>query len=180
MNCCGFIDTPEAGKAHTEFRDFTAGKPNQMTLCYHWARMIEVLHCMEKVKELLLDPDLQGTDLVVSGERQGEGIGVLEAPRGTLLHHYRVDENDLVTFCNLIVSTTNNNEALNRSVTAVAKEYISGQAKISEAMLNKVEVAVRAYDPCLSCATHAIGQMPLLVELYDADDNLLDSRRSHC
>jgi NAD-reducing hydrogenase large subunit len=180
MNCCGFIDTPEAGKAHSEFRAYTGGKPNQMTLCYHWARMIEVLHCIEKVKELLLDPDLQGNDLVVTGERQEEGIGVLEAPRGTLFHHYRVDENDLVTFCNLIVSTTNNNEALNRSVTAVAKEYISGQPKITEAMLNKVEVAVRAYDPCLSCATHAIGQMPLLVELYDAEDNLLDSRRGHC
>lgn len=180
LNCCGFVDTPLADKAHAEFREYTGGKPNQMTLCYHWARMIEVLHCMEKVKELLHDADLQGEDLVVKGERQEEGIGVLEAPRGTLLHHYRVDENDLVTFCNLIVSTTNNNEALNRSVTAVAKEYISGQPKISETMLNKVEVAVRAYDPCLSCATHAIGQMPLQVELYDAEENLLDSRRSHC
>jgi NAD-reducing hydrogenase large subunit len=100
---------------------------------------------------------------------------VLEAPRGTLIHHYRVDANDLVTFCNLIVSTTNNNEALNRSVTAVARQFISGQPKITEGMLNKVEVAVRAYDPCLSCATHAIGQMPLRVELYDVDGDLVDS-----
>lgn len=177
MNCSGFLDTPLADRAHAEFRDFTGGKPNQMTLCYHWARMIEVLHCLEKSRELLNDPDLQGDDLLVRGERREEGIGVLEAPRGTLIHHYRVDDQDLVTFCNLIVSTTNNNEALNRSVTAVAKRYLSGQKKITEALLNHVEVAVRAYDPCLSCATHAVGQMPLQIELYDAEQNLLDSRR---
>jgi NAD-reducing hydrogenase large subunit len=176
LNCAGFIDTPEANSAHQEFKAFTSGYPNQMTLCYHWARMIEVLHCLEKVKLLLLDPDLQGTDLVVKGERQEEGIGVIEAPRGTLFHHYRVDENDLVTYCNLIVSTTNNNEAMNRAVTQVAKEHLSGQPKITDGMLNKLEVAVRAYDPCLSCATHALGQMPLQVEVYDTEGALVDQR----
>ena len=174
MNTAGFIDTPLANQAHQEFRQATNGKPNPMSLAYHWARMIEVLHCVEKIKELLNDPDLQGGELLASGERRKTGIGVLEAPRGTLFHHYEVDENDLVTFCNLIVSTTNNNEAMNRAVTSVAREYLSDQTKITEGMLNKVEVAIRAYDPCLSCATHSLGQMPLQIELYDAEGGLVD------
>ena len=174
MNTAGFIDTPLADEAHQTFREFTQGRPNQMTLAYHWARMIEVVHCVEKIRELLHDPDLQGDDLLLRGERREEGIGVIEAPRGTLFHHYRVDENDQVTYCNLIVSTTNNNEAMNRAVTQVAREYLSDQQKITEGMLNKIEVAVRAYDPCLSCATHALGRMPLQVELFDADGELLD------
>jgi NAD-reducing hydrogenase large subunit len=176
LNCAGFIDTPEADQAHQAFKAFTGGQPNPMSLAYHWARMIEVLHCVEKVERLLNDPDLQGTDLIAQGERQEEGIGIIEAPRGTLFHHYKVDEQGLVTFCNLIVSTTNNNEAMNRAVTQVAKSHLSGQAKISEAMLNHLEVAVRAYDPCLSCATHALGQMPLAVELYDAAGGLVEQR----
>jgi NAD-reducing hydrogenase large subunit len=176
LNCAGFLDTPEADREHQAFKAFTGGKPNPMSLAYHWARMIEVLHCVEKVRDLLHDPDMQGTDLRVRGDRQAEGIGVLEAPRGTLFHHYRVDEQDLVTFCNLIVSTTNNNEAMNRSVTQVAREYISGQAKITEGLLNRLEVAVRAYDPCLSCATHALGQMPLSVTLYDVEGQMIEQR----
>ena len=174
MNTAGFIDTPLADDAHQAFRQLTHGLPNQMSLAYHWARMIEVLHCVEKIKSLLHDPDLQGEELMVRGERREEGIGVIEAPRGTLFHHYRVDENDQVTFCNLIVSTTNNNEAMNRAVSRVAREQLSGQARITEPMLNQIEVAVRAYDPCLSCATHALGQMPLLVEVYDAEGTLVD------
>ena len=176
MNTAGFIDTPLANKAHQEFSGVTNGKPNHTSLAYHWGRMIEVLHCAEKIKELLNDSDLQGEELLRSGERRETGIGVIEAPRGTLFHHYEVDENDLVTFCNLIVSTTNNNEAMNRAVTSVAREYLSGQDEISEGMLNKVEVAIRAYDPCLSCATHSLGQMPLQIELYDAEGNLLDQK----
>ena len=174
MNTAGFIDTPLADDAHQKFRELTQGRPNQMSLAYHWARMIEVLHCVEKIRDLLHDPDLQGTDLQLTGERREEGIGLVEAPRGTLFHHYRVDENDLVTYCNLIVSTTNNNEAMNRAVTQVARDHLSSQPRITEGMLNKIEVAVRAYDPCLSCATHALGQMPLQVELFDADGQLLD------
>jgi NAD-reducing hydrogenase large subunit len=179
MNTAGFIDTPEAGKAHQEFKQLTHGKPNQMTLAYHWSRMIEVLYSVEKIKELLHDPDLQGDDLIVKGDRQEEGVGVIEAPRGTLFHHYRVDKNDQVTFCNLIVSTTNNNQAMNRSIVQVAKNYLSGQQKITEGMLNHVEVAVRAYDPCLSCATHALGEMPLVVELHNAEGEIIDSK-SNC
>jgi len=174
MNNADFIDTPLAAAAHRDLRDLTHGKPNGMTLANHWARMIEVVHCVEKIRELLHDPDLQGTDLLVKGERREEGIGVIEAPRGTLIHHYRVDANDQVQFCNLIVSTTHNNEGMNRAVASVARDYISGQPTITEGMLNHVEVAIRAYDPCLSCATHALGQMPLSIELYDADGLLVD------
>jgi NAD-reducing hydrogenase large subunit len=179
LNTASFIDTPQANAALTELKALTNGKPNPTSLATHWARMIEVLHCIEKIGELLHDPDLQGDDLLVKGERQEEGVGVIEAPRGTLIHHYRVDENDLVSYCNLIVATTHNNEGMNRAVAKVAEQYISGQLEISEAMLNHVEVAIRAYDPCLSCATHALGQMPLAVELIDAEGGLLD-RNSQC
>ncbi len=176
VNTCDFIDTPEAEAARKEFKAVTNGKPNNLTMAYHWTRMIEVLHSAEKMKELLHDPELQGTDLVVKGERRGEGVGIIEAPRGTLFHHYKVNENDQVTMCNLIVSTTSNNEPMNRAVTKVAQDYISGKPEITEGLLNRVEVAIRAYDPCLSCATHALGQMPLTVELYDSNGNLMDSK----
>ena len=174
MNTASFIDTPLANAAHQELRAVTGGAPNNSTLTAHWARMIEVLHCVEKIRSLLLDPDLQGTDLVAKGERRFEGIGVIEAPRGNLIHHYKVDENDQITFCNLIVSTTHNNEGMNRAVKDVAVKHLSGKDKITEGMLNQVEVAIRAYDPCLSCATHALGQMPLQVDLIDAAGQLID------
>lgn len=176
LNTAEFIDTELAGKAHTEFKAVTGGKPNPASLANHWARLIEVLHCVEKIRELLADPDLQGTDLVAKGERREEGIGVIEAPRGNLIHHYKVDEHDQVTYCNLIVSTTHNNEGMNRAVKDVAVKHLSKRDKITEGMLNHVEVAIRAYDPCLSCATHALGQMPLVVDLVDADGNVIDSK----
>jgi len=176
MNTSGFIDVPEAQKALEEFKCLTNGKPNNMSLAYHWARMIEIVYCAEKIEELLNDPDLQGTDLVVKGDRAEEGVGLVEAPRGTLFHHYRVNENDQVTYCNLIVSSTNNNEAMNRAVRKVAHDHISGKPQITEGMLNHVEVAVRSYDPCFSCATHALGQMPLTVNLYDAEGTLLETK----
>jgi NAD-reducing hydrogenase large subunit len=154
----------------------TDGKPNNITMAYHWARMIELLHAAEKIKELLHDKDLQGNDLVVSGDRREEAVGLLEAPRGTLFHHYRVNKNDQVEMANLIVSTTSNNEPMNRAVQRVAEDHISGQQEITEGLLNHVEVAIRAYDPCLSCATHALGQMPLVVELSDNEGNLIDRK----
>jgi len=138
--------------------------------------MIELLHAIEVIRDLLNDPDLQGNDLVTSGPRREEAVGVVEAPRGTLFHHFRVNERDEVTLCNLIVSTTNNNEPMNRAVARVARDFLSGKSEISEGLLNHIEVAIRAYDPCLSCATHALGQMPLVVELCDVDGNLLDRR----
>jgi NAD-reducing hydrogenase large subunit len=176
MNTAGFIDVPESQKALEEFKALTRGKPNNMSLAYHWARMIEVLFCIEKIEELLHDHDLLGKDLRVKGDRVEEGVGLVEAPRGTLFHHYRVNEHDQITYCNLIVSSTSNNEAMNRAVTKVAHDHISGKPRITEGMLNHVEVAVRAYDPCLSCATHALGQMPLTAELYDADGMMLERK----
>ncbi len=139
------------------------------------ARLIVMIHCAETIKNLLFDDDLQGTDLLASGERRAEGVAIIEAPRGTLLHHYVVDDNDQVTSANLIVSTTNNNEAMNRSVTKVAIDDLTGH-EITEGLLNHIEVAIRAYDPCLSCATHALGEMPLIVTLEDADGAVIATR----
>jgi NAD-reducing hydrogenase large subunit len=175
LNTCDFIDTPEAEAARKEFIALTKGKPNNVTMAYHWARLIELLHCIEKIGVLLHDKDLQGTDLVTKGQRRGEAVGLLEAPRGTLFHHYRVNENDQVTMANLIVSTTNNNEPMNRAVQKVCEDHLSGK-EITEGLLNHVEVAIRAYDPCLSCATHAMGQMPLVVELIDCEGNVVDRK----
>jgi len=175
VNACDFIDTSEAEAARKEFMAVTNGKPNNITMAYHWARMIELLHAIEKIGALLHDKDLQGTDLVVTGERREEGIGLIEAPRGTLFHHYRVNRNDQVTMANLIVSTTNNNEPMNRAVEKVARDHLSG-VEITEGLLNRVEVAIRAYDPCLSCATPALGRMPVRVELFAHEGRLLDSR----
>jgi NAD-reducing hydrogenase large subunit len=143
----------------------------------HWARLIELLHCAELMKDLLEDDDILSNDLVRRGNRRNEGIGIIEAPRGTLIHHYQVDEKDRIMRCNLIVSTTHNNEAMNQAVKWVANKIIDGKQKVSEGMLNQVEVAIRAYDPCLSCATHAMGQMPLEISLYDHLGNLTDVKR---
>ena len=176
VNTCDFIDTPEAEKARKEFMALTGGRPNNITMAYHWARMIELLHAIEKINELLHDPDLQGTDLVVKGKRRNEGIGLLEAPRGTLFHHYRVNDDDQIIMANLIVSTTNNNEPMNRAVQKVAADHIDGAPKITEGLLNHIEVAIRAYDPCLSCATHALGKMPLMVTLYDHNGSEIETK----
>jgi NAD-reducing hydrogenase large subunit len=135
--------------------------------------MIELLHSVEVIAELLDDPALLSGDMVRSGTRQRSGVGMIEAPRGTLIHDYEVGDDDLVTRCNLIVSTTHNNQAMNEAVRSVARDYLSGH-ELTEGLLNHIEVAIRAYDPCLSCATHALGQMPLDVTLLAADGALLD------
>jgi len=111
----------------------------------------------------------------VHGERRFEGFGCIEAPRGTLFHHYKIDKNDQITAAHLLVATTSNNEAMNRSVKQVAMQYLSGK-EITEGLLNHVEVAIRAYDPCLSCATHAMGQMPLVATLEDASGTVISTR----
>ena len=175
LNTASFIDTPLAEAARREFRAVTSDKPNNITMAYHWARMIELLHSIEKIRMLLDERDLQGTDLVTKGERREVGIGLIEAPRGTLFHHYKVDQNDQVVSANLIVSTTNNNEPMNRAVAKVARDHLQG-VEITEGLLNHVEVAIRAYDPCLSCATHALGQMPMEITLVDANGHILDQK----
>ncbi len=177
LNVCDFIPSPLAQKEFETYKAYTKGKPNNMSMHYHWARLIETLHAAEMMKDLLNDPDLQSENRVVTGPRQPEGVGLLEAPRGTLFHHYKVDENDQITMCNLIVSTTNNNEPMNRAVDWVAKNMIAGKPEVTEGLLNAVEVAIRAYDPCLSCATHAIGRMPLEVSIVDTGGNVVSSGR---
>jgi len=177
LNTCDFIPSPRAQKEFEEYKAYTGGKPNNMTLHSHWARLIETLHAAEVIKELLNDLDICGNDLVKKGRKKHQGVGLIEAPRGTLFHHYRINDDDRVTMANLIVSTTNNNQAYNEAVKLVAEEYISEKPEITEGMLNRVEVAIRAYDPCLSCATHALGKMPLEIELYDSRGKLLDRKR---
>jgi NAD-reducing hydrogenase large subunit len=177
LNTCDFVPTPRAQEEFEEYKAYTDGKPNNMTLHSHWARLIELLHAAEVIKELLNDKDITGDKLVKKGKKRKEGIGLIEAPRGTLFHHYRINDDDRVVMANLIVATTNNNEAYNRAVNWVARQFISEKPEITEGMLNRVEVAIRAYDPCLSCATHALGQMPLVIEIYDSKGNLLDRKR---
>ncbi len=178
VNNCDFINTPQAEAARIVFKAHSSGAMVHSTLAFHWARLIELLHCAEAIKELLHDPDIMGSDLVAKGEKRYEGVGVIEAPRGTLFHHYQVDENDIVTKANLIVSTTSNNRAMNESVRQVAAEYLSGR-ELTEPLLNNLEVAIRAYDPCLSCATHAMGKMPLQLELMDTSGQLIDKLVKH-
>ena len=174
INNCDYIDTPLAEEERLVFRDHGEGGMLHAPLAYHWARMIELLHCAEKIRELLEDPEILGTDLINRDRsRNSFGIGVIEATRGTLFHHYEVDENDLVRKANLIVSTTNNNQAMNESIRRVAADHLSGK-ELTEPLLNNIEVAIRAYDPCLSCATHAVGKMPLVVELRDGTGTLVD------
>jgi NAD-reducing hydrogenase large subunit len=177
LNTCDFIPSPLAQKEFEEFKAYTNGKPNNMSMHYHWARLIEVLHCAEMMKDLLNDPDLMTGELVTKGEKRSEGVGVIEAPRGTLFHHYAINEHDQLTMANLIVSTTNNNEPMNVAVNHAAKQFMQGQQKITEGMMNAVEVAIRAYDPCLSCATHAMGRMPLEIVLVDNNNNIIDKKR---
>ncbi|WP_333823182.1 Ni/Fe hydrogenase subunit alpha [Pinisolibacter sp.] len=177
VQTCDRIPTPLAEMERRKLVARGEGKPVMGTLYYHWARLIELLHATEVIRDLLDDPDLLGSDLMADkGERRSEAVGVIEAPRGTLFHHYRVDENDQVTFCNLIVSTTNNNQAMNEAIRSVALSHLDGKT-ITEGLLNHIEVAIRAYDPCLSCATHALGKMPLEVDLIDAEGTLVQRAR---
>ncbi|MGB5489049.1 MAG: Ni/Fe hydrogenase subunit alpha, partial [Lysobacterales bacterium] len=173
VNNCDFFSTPLAEAQRLEFMAIGKGLPIQSTMGYHWARLIELLHCTEAIAELLCDRDLIGKDLRSKGELQHYGTGVIEAPRGTLFHHYEVDDQGIITKASLIVSTTNNNQAMNESIRKVANQYLDGH-RLSEALLNQVEVAIRAYDPCLSCATHAIGKMPMQLNLLDDRGELID------
>ncbi len=170
---CDAIGTPLAEEARQELLASSPGALIHAPLAFHWARMIELLHAAEVIERLLADPALLGDDLVASGPRGRVAVGIIEAPRGTLIHHYEVDEHDLVTMCNLIVSTTHNNQAMNEAIREVARKYLDGHEP-SEGLLNHIEVAIRAFDPCLSCATHALGKMPLAVEIVDASGALVE------
>lgn len=176
------LGTPLADAARADFLASGGGQPVHAVLATHWARMIEMLHALERIEHLLDTPELLDTELRVplptgaTGRR--EGVGVIEAPRGTLIHHYVIGEDDLIAWCNLIVSTTHNNQAMNEAVRAVARDAFDGR-DVTEGLLNHIEVAIRAYDPCLSCATHALGRMPLEVRLERVDGSLQSVTRKH-
>ncbi len=170
-----FIPTPRAQKAFEDYQSLNGGKPSISSMHMHYARLIEILHSAEVMKDLLHDPDLLKDDLLKKGTKTSEGVGIIEAPRGTLFHHYRINSDDQITMANLIVSTTNNNEPMNMAVDLTAKAYMAGNAEITEPMMNAVEVAIRAYDPCLSCATHALGSMPLEVNLVNSEGDIIDT-----
>lgn len=170
---CDAVGTPRAEAARQELLATASGRLIHAPLANHWARLIELLHALEVIDGLLEDPELSGTDLASSGTHTKVGIGIIEAPRGTLIHHYEVDEHDLVTMCNLIVSTTHNNQAMNEAIREVARQHLDGHEP-TPGLLNHIEVAIRAFDPCLSCATHALGKMPLAVEIRDATGALVE------
>lgn len=144
------------------------------SLYYHHARMIEVVYGLEKIKELLEDPEIMSKDIRAEGKGiSGHGVGTIEAPRGTVFHDYHCDETGKLTKVNLIIATGHNNWAMSKAVDVVAKEFVDGN-NLQEGMLNRVEAAIRCYDPCLSCSTHAIGKMPIVIELADRDGNVVD------
>jgi NAD-reducing hydrogenase large subunit len=162
--------------AREEFRKFKAlgdGKPVHGTFYYHYARLIETLSSIEEAEKLLNDPEVTSKNIQTQGRWNfNEGIGSTEAPRGTLFHHYKTDDTGKLTNVNLLIATGQNNPSMNRSITEVAKQYVHG-SDIKEGMLNRVESTIRCYDPCLSCSTHAIGKMPLKLELYNYNGELI-------
>jgi len=172
LNVVEKIDTPLAQKEFESYQQINSGKPVYHTLYYHYARLIEVLFALERTRDLLEDPDILSKDILnKKHDFQGEAVGVIEAPRGTLLHHYWIKPNGQLEKVNLIVSTGHNNWAMSKAVDSVAKTYVKGP-EVQEGMLNRVEAAIRAYDPCLSCSTHAIGQMPIKIDVLDPDGNV--------
>ncbi|MFO7661279.1 MAG: Ni/Fe hydrogenase subunit alpha [Chloroflexota bacterium] len=173
MNIVDRVGTTRADEEWSEFRMLERGA-TLSSFQYHYARLIEMLYCLEKIDLLLKDPDILSDHVRAKAEpNRLEGIGVSEAPRGTLLHHYRIDRNGLMQWANLIIATGHNNLAMNKGVYQVARHFVRGD-KIQEGMLNRVEAVIRTFDPCLSCSTHAFGQMPLQIQLLSPDGELLD------
>jgi NAD-reducing hydrogenase large subunit len=178
LNIANSMSTPLANKELTEFKKLANG-PVHQAMYFHYARLIEILYAAERIRELLNDDEIVSKEVRVKVERkEGEGVGVIEAPRGTLIHHYWADFSGKVKKANLVVATVHNNPSINRSVNEVARKYIHGD-KIEEGALNKIEMAIRCYDPCLSCSTHALGKMPLAVDLVTKDGHILKTFEKH-
>ena len=177
LNVADRCGTPEADVELAEYRQ-RLGRIVQSGFHYHYARLIEAMYALERMQELLDDPAILGTKVRAhAGVNNLEGIGVIEAPRGTLIHHYRVNDDGAMTWANLIVATGHNNLAIGRGITQVAKRFVDGN-KIQEGALNRVSALVRAYDPCLSCSTHAQGTVPMVLQLVGPDGELLDELRA--
>jgi len=174
LNISSHCGTPLADEELKEFKKMGKNGVVESTFMYHYARLIETLFCIEHTKELLEDPEILSENVwAKTSANSEEGVGVAEAPRGTLIHHYKVDKFGKITWVNMIIATENNNLAYNQAVTQVAKRYVNS-TRLTEGMLNRVEAVIRAFDPCLSCATHAWGEMPLSIQLYDEDGKLVD------
>lgn len=174
------MDTPLAQEAFEQFFEAFNERPVHYIQAYHWARAIELLNAAEKLKALAEDPEITSPDTVAElGEVTGEGVGIIEAPRGTLIHHYQTDEKGIVTNANLIVATTHNNGPINIAVKKAAKHFIK-EGKVDEGILNYVEMAFRPYDLCLACATHTVtgGSVPLELNVYTSDGNLYRQLRN--
>lgn len=168
LNVAEKIDTPLAQEEFKNFKSINGGKPVEGSLYYHYARLIEDLFAAERAKELLLDPDILSDDILINtGKILPEGVGVIEAPRGTLIHHYWVNDKGAIVRANLIVATGHNNWAMSKGVEEVAKRYVDGK-NLTEGMLNRVEGLIRCYDPCLSCSTHAVGKMPMIIDIVSS------------
>jgi NAD-reducing hydrogenase large subunit len=175
LNVCAQIGVPLADQELLEYRQ-RGGTTVLRSFYFHYARLIEILACIEQIERLLEDPAIESLDVrAEAGINRLEGVGVSEAPRGTLFHHYHVDRHGLLTKVNLLIATGQNNLAMNQTVAQIARHYIHGP-EIPEGMLNRLEAGIRSYDPCLSCSTHAAGMMPLHVELRAADGSLLAER----
>jgi NAD-reducing hydrogenase large subunit len=176
INLASRLGTPLADQEWAEFRELER-RTVLSSFYYHYARLIETLYALEAMQNLLKDPDILSTHIrAFAGPNNMEGVGVCEAPRGLLIHHYKINPDGLITWANLIVATGHNNLAMNRGVTQAAKHFIKGRV-LTEGMLNRVEAVIRAFDPCLSCGTHALGQMPLDVELRGPENELFDQVR---
>ncbi len=182
LNVAQKIDTPLANEELKVFKQLNGGQPVENTLHYHYARLIEALFATERVKVLLDDPDIMSTEIMNTRRNfKGEGVGVIEAPRGTLFHHYWTNADGQLERVNMIVATGHNNWAMSKAVDSVAKTYITAGQEITEGLLNRVEAAIRAHDPCLSCSTHALGQMPLVVDVVDAAGDVVRTlKRDGC
>jgi NAD-reducing hydrogenase large subunit len=175
LNVCSHIATPQANAELKLWR--AKGRVRNSSFYYHWARLIELLYALERAQQLLADAAITSSDILVSNQPQNpDGVGIVEAPRGTLIHHYWVNKDGKVEKVNMIVSTGHNNLAMNKGVQHVARKYVKAK-KLKEGMLNRVEAVIRCYDPCLSCATHAVGKMPIVVELQDAAGTVVDTIR---
>ncbi|HEY9187858.1 MAG TPA: Ni/Fe hydrogenase subunit alpha [Ignavibacteria bacterium] len=179
LNVCEKMGTPEADKELLEFKEIANGdRAVSSSFYYHWARLIEIIASLERIEELLSDPDISSKKLRANaGVNSIVGTAASEAPRGTLFHDYQVDENGLIQKVNLIIATGQNNIAMNRTIEQIARHFIHLHGtKIPEGMLNRVEAGIRAYDPCLSCSTHAFGKMPLEITLVDKNGNVIDKK----
>ena len=173
MNASDGMATPLAQAEYEKMFDAMGGKPVHNTLAYHWARLVETMYAAERMSELAGSPDITSPKVRnIPTEVPDEGIGICEAPRGTLIHHYQTDERGLLKKVNLIVATQNNAAAICMSIKRAAEKLIKG-GNVSDGILNMVEMAFRAYDPCLACATHALGETPLILDIYDHDRRLV-------